>query len=263
VIALVIAGANLARPGKAVAATPPIPTITTTGQDAAATLRGLQARAAAQSDRSGGTEIVTQWWALGSDVDATGRIVSSSVDPMRRVATLGAHGIVGYTDYAAQPYDAAGRPVHDPKAPTPGTHLDTVTVDADQQFFPDPPPAKPDAFGDYFTDHLPLNSPSETVRAFTGVGVLLAERIPSPAQQAAFLGYLAGLPDVQLLGSSTDRLSRAVLVFAAPIEKDNQALLMLTPDTGQITATEVIYRGTDRTDIPTPAVIEYIAWENV
>jgi len=36
---------------------------------------------------------------------------------------------------------------------------------------------------------------------------------------------------------------------------------MISPDTGRITAIEDIYRGTDRTDIPTPAVAEYVAWE--
>lgn len=262
VVALVIAGVNLIRPGKAVAATPPMPTITATSQDAASTLRELQKRAAAQPDRSAASEIATQWWALGSDVDANGKITASSVDPMRRVATLGAHGVTRYTDYAIQPYDAAGRPVADPTAPSPGTQLDVVTVDADQQFFPEPPPTKPGAFGVYFTDHLPLNSPSATVRAFTGINALLAERILSPAQQAAFLGYLASLPDIHLLGTSTDRLGRAVLVFAAPTNGDDQSLLMLSPDTGRINATEVIYRGTDRTDIPSPAVIEYVAWEN-
>lgn len=261
VVALVITGINLAQPGKAFAATPPMPTITTTGQDAATTLHQLQALAAAQPDRSAGTEIVTQWWALASDVDATGAITASTVDPIRRIATLGPHGITSYTDYAAQPYDAAGRRVDDKKAPTPGTQLDTDTVDPDQQIFPGPPPTKPDGFGDYLADHLPLNSPSPTSNAFTGIRTLMAERILTPAQQEAFLGYLASLPDIQLLGTSTDRLGRGILVFAAPTHKDNQTLLMISPDSGRITATEVIYRGTDRTDIPTPAVVEYVAWE--
>jgi hypothetical protein len=240
-----------------------MPAITSTGQDAAATLLELQARVAVQPDRSGGTEIVTQWWALGSDVDATGRITASLVDPMRRVATLGPHGLTRYTDYAVQPYDAAGRPVHDPTAPAAGTQLDTVTVEADQRIFTDQPPTTAAAFGDYLAAHLPLTSQSATVNAFAGIQGLLSERILTPAQYAAFLGYLASLPDIQLLGSSTDRLGRAVLVFAAPTEKDNQTLLMLSSHTGRVAAAEVVYRGTDRTDIPTPAVIEYVAWENV
>ncbi len=262
VIAIVITGINLIQPGKAVAATPPMPTITLTNQDLAATFQELRTRAAAQPDRSAATEIATQWWALGSDVDATGTIIASSVDPRRRVATLGDHGVIRYTEYAIQPYDAAGRPVDDPTAPAPGTQLDTVTVDPDQQIFTDHPPTKAAAFGDYLADHLPLTSSSPTINAFAGIQGLLSERILTPAQYAAFLGYLASLPDIQLLGTSTDRLNRAVLVYAAPTEKDHQTLLMLSPDTGQINATEVIYRGTDRTDIPTPAVVEYVAWEN-
>lgn len=261
VIAVTVAGTGVLNPAPAVAATPPLPTITAASQDAATALLLLQAKAAAQPDRSTNNQIATQWWALGSDVDATGKITSSTVDPVRRVATLGTHGITGYTDYAAQPFDTAGRPVHDSTAPIPGTQLDTVTVDADQQFFTASPPIKAAAFGDYFTDHLPLRSPSSAVNAFTSVGVLLAERILTPQQHAAFLGYLATLGDVQLLGTSADRLGRDVLVFAAPIEDENQTLLMLSGDTGMITATEVIYRGTARTDIPTPAVIEYVAWE--
>lgn len=260
-VAVVIIGVNLAHPGKAFAATPPMPTITTIGQDAVTTLHQMKARATAQPDGSASTEITTQWWALSSDVDATGKITASTIDPRRRVATLGPHGITSYTDYAAQPFDAAGRPADDPSAPAPGTQLDTVTVDPDQQVFPDSPPTNPAAFGDYLADHLPLNSPSPTSNAFTGIRTLMAERILTPAQQEAFLGYLAGLPDIQILGTSTDRLGRNVLVFAAPTQENNQTLLMISPDTGRITATEVIYRGTDRTDIPTPAVIEYTAWE--
>lgn len=261
VIAMVIAGIDLARPKEALAATPPMPTITATAEAPADALHDLQARAAAQPDRSEATEIATRWWALGSDVDATGKITVSTVDPRRRVATLGAHGIISYTDYAALPYDAAGRPVSDPTAPPPGTQLDYVTVEPDQQIFTDPPPTKPSLFGDYLADHLPLNSPSATSNAFTGIRMLMAERILAPAQQSAFLGYLASLSDVQILGDSTDRLGRRVLVFAAPLQQDHQTLLMISSDTGQIAATEVIYRGTDRTDIPTPAVIEYVAWE--
>jgi len=261
VIAVVVAGVNLSRPSQAVAATPPMPTIAASNQDPASTLRDLQARAVAQPDRSGATEIATTWWALGSDVDETGRITASAVDPTRRVTTLGAHGIISYTDYAAQPYDASGRPVADPKAPAPGTQLDTVAVDPDQRVFTDPPPSRAALFGDYLADHLPLNSASATSNAFTGIRMLLTERILTPAQQRAFLGYLAGLPDIQLTGTSTDRLGRVVLVFAAPTQQDHQTLLMISPDTGRVTATEVIYRGTDRSDIPSPAVVEYAAWE--
>lgn len=261
VLAVAITGVNLAQPGKAFAATPPMPSITTTGQDPAATLRELQTRAAAQPDRSAATQIATQWWALASDVDATGKITSSTVEPRRRVTTLGSHGITSYTDYAADTYDSAGRPVADPTAPAPGTRLDTVTVDPDQRIFTDPPPTKPTLFGDYLTDHLPLNSPSPAGNAFTGIRMLMAERILSSAEHTAFLGYLASLPDIQLLGTSADRLGRGAVVFAAPTQQGHQTLLMISPETGHVIATEVIYRGTDRTDIPTPAVIEYVAWE--
>lgn len=261
VIALAVVGVSLIRPEKAVAATPPMPAFTSTGQDAPSVLANLKARAAAAPDRSSAREIVAQWWALASDVDASGTITSSSIDPRRRVTTLGPDGIVGYTDYAAQPFGADGRPIDDPTAPTPGTLLDTVTVDADQRIFTDPPPTQPAEVGPYLAAHLPLTSSSPTVNAFSGIRGLLAERVLKPAEQAAFLGYLAGLRDIQVLGTSTDRLGRPVIVFAAPPEKEYQTLLMLSPDTGQIAATEVIYLGEERSDIPTPAVVEYVVWE--
>ncbi len=263
VVAVVIAGVNLVRPGRALAATPPMPAITATGGDAGSTLRELEARAAAQPDRSSQAQIITQWWALASEVDANGVITSSTVQPTRRVATLGRHGIVRYTDYAAQPVDSEGRPVDDSTAPAPGTVLETTDVDPDQQVFVKVPPEAAAKFGSYLDDALEPSSASPSVDAFSSIRALLSERILTPTQNAALLGYLASLSDIQLLGASTDRLGRAVLVFAAPTEKDNQTLLMLSPDTGQITATEVIYRGADRTDIPTPAVVEYVAWENV
>lgn len=261
VAALVITGIGVIRPSDAVAATPPMLTISPVGSDPAKALLAMKARAGAQPDHSSQTAIVSQWWGLASEVNASGLITSSHVDPRRRVATLGRHGITSYTDYAAQSYDTQGRPVQDTKTGIPGTKIETVELDPDQQVFTKDPPTDPAKFGSYFSDALDPYSDSAAINAFSDIRSLLSERILSPAQNAALLGYLATVPDVSLLGSSTDRLSRPVWVLASPIEKDNQTMLMLSADTGGFLSTEVIYRGSTRRDLPSPAVIEYVAWE--
>lgn len=263
VLVLAIGIASIVRPQHAYAATPPMLTITPIEGDTPTVLRRLAALAASQPDVSGETQIITQWWALASEVNEAGEIVTSRVDPIRRVSALLPGGAMRITDYAGQPYDTQGNPVTDPNSPTVGTDLGTFDMDTDERFFPTEPPDTPVEFGRYLADAMPTGSNAPTAHALSVVEALLGEHILTPAQNAALAEYLGALPDLALLGRSTDRLGRPVVAVAAPTSPTmhSQAVLMLNAKTGRIAATETIYRGTDRTDIPSPAVLEYMAWE--
>lgn len=263
IVVAVSVGLGPLRPAEARAATPPmLVTQPMSNESLAEVLAGLQVKAGAQPDRSGLRQIVTQWWGLASDVNAQGTIVASRVEPRRRVAELRAKGgISSYTDYVAQAYDTAGNPVSGAGLPAVGTRIETVELDADQQVFVQAPPTDPGRFGTYLDDALGANSTSPSVNAISGIGALLSERILTPGQSAAFIGYLARLNDLSLLGSSVDRLGRPVVVLAGPVISGKQWRLLIEAETGIVAGTEVVYSGSDRTDIASPAVTEYVIWE--
>lgn len=263
VLVLAIGVASVIRPQHAYAATPPMLAITPLDTDAPTALRHLADLAASQPDVSAETDIITQWWALATELDETGEVVSSRVTPVRRISTLGPDGLLRYTDYVGQAYDARGNPVDDPDTPAVGTKLGTVELDSEDHVFPAVPPEVSSKFGPYLTGALPKGSRGPSAHSFAAIAALLGERILTPLQNTALTEYLATLPDLALLGESTDRLGRPVIVFAAPInpKTGTQAILMLSTETGRVAATETIYRGAERTDIPSPAVLEYMAWE--
>ncbi|MEA5053613.1 MAG: hypothetical protein VB093_09250, partial [Propionicimonas sp.] len=192
-----------------------------------------------------------------------GGVVASRVDPVRRVSTLLPGGLVRITDYAGQPYDIRGVPVDDPALPAPGSGLGSMDMTTDEFFFPAAPPSDPIEFGSYLADAFESGHTAPATDAMERIAVLQAERILTPPQNAALVEYLTTLPDLALLGESTDRLGRPVIVFAAPInpKTSTQAVLMFGAETGRVAASETIYRGTERTDISSPAVLEYMAWE--
>lgn len=264
IVVAVLVGVGPLRPAEARAATPPLLATQAMPNDSLAEVLGeLQVDAGGQPDRSGLRRIVTQWWGLASDVDAHGTIVASRVEPRRRVAALRAKGgINSYTDYVAQAYDTAGNPVSGADLPTVGTKLDTVKLSADQQVFAHTPPTDPRRFGAYLEDALGADSASPpALHAISGIGALLSERRLTPGESAALLGYLGTLRDLSLLGSSMDRLGRPVIVLAAPVVAGSQLRLLIDEGTGAVRGTEVVYSGSDRTDIASPAVTEYVVWE--
>lgn len=230
--------------------------------DRASVLARLARAARSQPDQSDRTQITTQSWSLAGEVGTGETVLTSYVSPTRRVSTVGPTGIVSYTVFAGRPYDAKGNPVADPQAPVPGTDLGTVTIEPDERLFPDPPPTDPGQLERYLADAVGTFSESPAANAIQSVRELLSERVLNPAQNAAVVEYLATLPDLELAGTSVDRLGRSVTVFRSPTENGNQQLVLLSAATGGVTAVETVYLGTNRSDITAPAVIDYITWED-
>lgn len=261
---LVITVAGILRPPPAVAASPPMLTLAPVQIGVRSALQDLSALAASRPDASGRSQIITQWWAVASEVGEGGTVESSHVQPVRRVSTFGPGGVTVQVDYAGQPFDINGEPTDDPDLPAPGTELGRVDVLADELFFPSEPPSDPTEFGHYLAAAFQQSSVVPATDAMERIAVLLAERILTPSQNAALASYVASLPDVELLGATSDRLGRQAVVFAAPLdpESSTQMLLLFGVESGCVVATETVYRGTTRSDIPSPAVVEYIAWEH-
>lgn len=264
VLAVAISVAGILRPQPSFAATPPMLVITPTDDDARTALHNLASLASAQPGGAAVSRFTTQWWAVASEVDEHGTITASHVQPVRRVTTLSPNGGAHQADYAGEPYDARGRPVVDPNLPKPGAELGTVDIARDEMFFPLEPPSDPARFGAYLASAYESNATEPATDAMERIRVLLGERILTPTQNAALATYLSTLPDLEILGGTVDRLGRPAAVFAAPLnqETSTQMVLMFAADSGRVVATETIYRGASRTDIPSPAVLEYTAWEH-
>lgn len=125
-----------------------------------------------------------------------------------------------------------------------------------------PFPTDPDLVADRLAIELDEDGPS-TAFYLGAVTSLIDSRIPSAAEEAAVLRFLAGLDGITVEGKVTDRLGRDGIAFSANDRGDgsNKTLLIVSPRTGKILATETIYIGEGRTDIESPAVISYTAWE--
>ncbi|MDR1431014.1 MAG: hypothetical protein LBI99_02715 [Propionibacteriaceae bacterium] len=250
-------------PAHAYAATPPMLKTIQANHDVATVLNDLSQLSAVQPDRSTRREIVEHVWGLATKVDAQGQPVRTSViQPEKYVYTLAAWGVAARASYADEPYDIAGSPVVDPALPKPGTLLERdIYTEEDQP--PALPPLPEDAaeFSAYFAENIPSQGEPESTTAINRVVAVMYGRTINPRQEAGLLEYLATIPGLELAGECEDRLSRSVYVLRSATWAEQQELLLLDANTGHIAGYETIYIGTSRTDIPSPAVVSYTAWE--
>ena len=93
---------------------------------------------------------------------------------------------------------------------------------------------------------------------FRAVSNLLSEHALSRSEQSSLVRFLAALPNIQVEGQTIDRLGRHGVSFSAP-DGDYRRMLIVSPELG-VLAYETMYTGSQRTDIPSSAVIDYKAW---
>jgi len=97
----------------------------------------------------------------------------------------------------------------------------------------------------------------------SSIALLLSEQQLNGSQISAILEFLSQLPDIRAAGMVTDRLGRTGVAFSAAQSSNPEYLvyLIVNPDNGDILAIETVYKGTSRTDIASPSVTRYYAWE--
>ncbi|MFT4157575.1 MAG: hypothetical protein QM630_06565 [Microbacterium sp.] len=257
-VVAVFAVASILRPVPAVAATPPLLDVTPMSASAPELLKEMETmRLTGAESRS---TIRAQTWALNTSIDEDGTIVSSVVEPQWSETTFSADGSVHYRLVAAEPFPGQS----DDSLPEPGAVL------VDETFLPGDwdspieqgPPTDVAAVGDYlaaFSGDDALSA-GQTLREVTSI---VSNYLLTPEQEAALIGYLSTLDGLQVSGSTTDRLGRTGIVFSASDRAPGEAedRLIISPRSGQILAAETLYTGSTRTDITSPAVIDYTAWE--
>ncbi len=257
-IAAVTIGVVFLRAPVAVAATPPALEVTPITRSAPSMLHDL---ANAVRDQEAGAQptIRFQQWALVFDGEAgqPPQQVSPEIFEVRPAPDGG----VTIEVRAADTTDATGQRVENPQTPA-GTLLWSLQTPPDDlvRMFADDPPVDSDEVSDYFMN-AGLVAAGSSGEYFQAIKELLRERSLTSTQTAALVEFLATLPDISVTGETLDRLGRAGVVFTAdtPFLPDHRDQLVLSPEHGFL-AFEWTYIGTQRTDLHSPAVLEYTVW---
>lgn len=251
-------GISPSPPQSAVAATPPLLTTASVPGTAQAELEKL-ARAREQSEPIEAPDppftIRSHSWQLG------GYFGDDLVAPIITEERFFSDGHVQRWDYVGEPLtDATAADL--PKAGTLLEEYDSRTEMYAGRTLGAPIPTDPDLVADHLAGELDEDGPS-TAFSLEHAAHLLDSRIPSAAEEAAVLRFLASLDGITVEGEVTDRLGREGIAFSANDRGDgsNKTMLIVSADSGKILATETVYVGETRTDIESPAVISYFAWE--
>ncbi|MBP2435815.1 hypothetical protein [Microbacterium amylolyticum] len=255
---VVFAATSVLRPAPAVAATPPLLELASVSQSAPELLKEMENMR--RKGQPPGMTIRAQSWALNTSIGEDGMIESSVVEPQWSETTFLPDGSVRYRLVTADPFPGQ----NDDTLPEPGTVLvDEVFLPGDWDTPVDEAP--PTGVGDVAA-YLATLTGADTLtggQAIREISTIVSNTLLTPEQEAALIGYLNTLGGIQVSGSTTDRLGRVGIVFSAT-DRDPEQFedrLIISPSSGQILATETLYIGSDRTDIASPAVIDYTAWE--
>lgn len=258
VAVLIIAGISInTTPSSAV--TPPMLSTSEIHGDAAALLTEL-AETRLQYDNPHSV-IHEQAWSLSINIADDESIESSTVEPHWRTTSFESNGSVHEQIVAAEPFPGQ----EDEDLPSPGTVIQDQVYPAGEWYgieVPDPP-INPDQYDRYFSEWTGGEVPT-AARVLQEIRGLLSVRIFSPEQESALLSYLGTLDGLTVAGETVDRLGRDGVVFEArnPDFPDFEIFIVISPDTGKIIAFEEVYVGTDRTDIPSPSVVDYAVWSH-
>lgn len=200
-------------------------------------------------------------WVLNTEIDANGTIISSSVEPRHEEITFVGDGNVHVVVTVAPPFPGQ-KTEH---LATPGTVLSDETF-APGEFdtpYPEAVPTEPTEIADYLATVAGSEQPLGAGETIQEVSSILSSNVLSRDQESALLSYVSGLPDLEVAGRVTDRLGRDGIAIRATDRDPGHVedLLIISPRAGSITAAETIYIGNDRTDIASPSVIHYVAWD--
>lgn len=261
VLAMVVVAAvvfTTLRPIAAVALTPPMLAYTSVSESSAELLTELSTQRLAGG--APGNVIRSQVWALNTEIAEDGTITSSSVEPQERELVFHPDGSVSFQLTTTAPFPGQ----ESAKLPAPGTVLSTEEYPAGgfDNPYPEAMPSDSALIGAYLArvsgnDAL---TAGDAVREISGI---MSSVILDRAQEAAAIAYLGTLKGLSVAGAVVDRLDRPGIAFRATdrFPGEVEDVLILSPSSGKILASETIYVGASRPDIDAPSVIDYTAWE--
>ena len=99
--------------------------------------------------------------------------------------------------------------------------------------------------------------------AMLAIESLLTEWTLTDAQHTAMLQALLAYDDLEVLGTTTDRLGRPVVGIAGPGRGDQRATLLVSSESGRIVGIErSVVRDDEDLMVPAGTVISYILWKD-
>ncbi|GAA3658993.1 hypothetical protein [Microbacterium marinilacus] len=268
-VAVTVVALSLFNHAPAVAATPPLLQVTPVSGSASQLLAQLgdkrrEASGATSTAVRGQAVIRFTQWALATNIGEDGEIESSQVEPTLWETAFQDDGSIHKRLTVAEPFPGdKTEELAEPGTLIDETVLEPGTDEYEQSYLPPEPPTDPDEVGAYLASLWAYESEPTLGEYFNEVVNILNNRIVTAEQEAAILTFLSRHPALQVDGRTTDRLGRPALVFRATDWQPGlwEELLIVSPDTGQILAAETIWVGDDRTDIASPSVSQYFAWE--
>ncbi|GAA2463076.1 hypothetical protein [Agromyces soli] len=202
-----------------------------------------------------------QSWSLALTIGDGGAIEQSSIEPEVRTVEHRDDGS-RIEVRRGQPYDSDGAPVEVDGYDVGSLIWEEEFAAGEYPFVFGTPPVDPAAFGAFLEQ--PLGRTGLTTGEYVlQLGNALSERRFDPEQLRAALRFLASRGDLRVEGAVEDRLGRPGISFATDSRAPGEyAERIVISDEGLgILSIETTYIGHDRTDIPSPAVINYTAWE--
>ncbi len=273
-VAGVLVGTSIFSSQGAYAATPHLLPVTATDENAQEVLTRLSQRASeAAASGTASSSVQVETWTLPTQVE--GEEPARVILPEVYLVTQTDDGQVTQVVITGGASDAGGNPVSGPDVPAEGQVVSEQTYPIKVEWSLDLSDS-----GDVLAAHAALPGGAVLVRQFFEAAMgdasepsaadvirttneLLLAQVLSPTQQAALLAYFAELPDLSLVGTTVDRLGREGLLFMAadPAQPQYEEALIISAETGKILGTEVLYIGTERTDIASPSVVQYSVWK--
>lgn len=239
----------------------PTPLVTTEIKESVHDVLGELEAVKQYHDSEAGSTIRVQTWELNTEVDGQGNVTASSIEPQWSETTFADDGSVRLLITAADPFPGqateglapAGTVIAD-ETLAPGEYIST---------YDEPVPTDSAEVGPYLAQYAGVEPPLAASTAIREISALLSSVILTSEQETAVISYLRTLDDLTLAGTVTDRLGRDGVAFQTtdPETADYTSLLILSLQTGSIIAAETIYVGSGRTDIDSPTVVDYTAWE--
>jgi len=263
IAAVVFAVTNIGQPGPASAAAPPILETTPLGDDLDDVLAQLADRARAQPIPSTSTQTI-RMEAWSAQIEADAPTSSYYVQPEEIEKSWAPDRSGSWKSWAGE--IRYGQPAPGEQPLEPGTILRDDHYEPGQftLFYRDAPPDDAVELEAYLRTAGGLGNEPEAADFFAAIEGMRYERTLTGPQTAAALDLLAGLPDVTLAGTVTDRLGReGIVIQTERASGTHRILLIFSPETGLLLSCESIYLG----GIPDfalefPTVINYYAWKD-
>ena len=263
VIALVLALTNLGQQGATSVAAPPQLETTPLGDDLAHVLAALAERARGQTTPATSTQTIRlETWS--AQVEADSPVSSYFVQP-EEVEKVWA------SDHSGTWRSRAGDVRYGVPAPN-DVPLDPGTIVRDDVYapgefplaYPEAPPSDALDLEAYIRSAVDLPRRPEAADYFGAIEGMRYDRALTGSQTAAALDFLAGLPDVTLAGTVTDRLGReGIAIQTERASGTHRMLLIFSPESGLLLSSETIYLGgVPGNALEYPTVMNYFAWKD-